>query len=70
MIGACEKMSLNSKTLFVAASILDKYLLKRNNSLPQDDLYLVSITTLHIACKYEEILKIPLSFIMREVGKG
>ena len=73
MIKVFDKMGLHSKTFFMAVNMLDLYLfysMLDGEFIKEDDLYLITITILHISCKYEEVPKILLSFILKQNGKN
>ena len=52
--------------------MLDLYLLYcalEKKWLTKDDLYLIGITLIHITIKLEEIFRVPLKAIVKELGK-
>lgn len=67
----CNILNLSPKNFFLAIDIVDLYLarVQGEDVLDQNDLYLLGITSIHIAIKLEENFKIPLDTIRKELGK-
>ncbi|KAK6089735.1 hypothetical protein P3W45_001237 [Vairimorpha bombi] len=54
IINVHNKLNLSQDTLFLAVFIIDKFLIKKE--IPSNKLYLVGISALMIACKFEEVI--------------
>lgn len=72
MIKVFEVMGLESKTFFVTVNIMDLYILfasEQKQIINKDELYLIALATIYIACKIEETYRVPLRIILKELGK-
>jgi len=64
----CEKLSLRDETLFLTIEIIDKMLIKYNFDLSGDDIHLISVVSLFIASKYEEVIPLRMKTIIEKVA--
>ena len=47
---------------------MDEYFAKSNHSHKKHDLHLVGVTSIFIACKYEEIYPVKLKTVYEKIG--
>ena len=66
-------LKLSDATFFLTIDIMDLYLFytsKEKTQIGRNDLYLIGITCLHIACKKEEVKRVPLDLVLKDLGKN
>ena len=55
MIEAQISFKLDDQSFFLAASILDRYLKNKSDTLEISDMHIIGVTSIFIASKYEDI---------------
>ena len=66
-----DVLGMENKSLFLSVFILDRYLLANwhpNKNYSVSILYLLGITCVFIAMKYEEVYPISIEFVEKELG--
>lgn len=55
MMEVCEEFMIKRDTLYISISFIDRYLVMADYEVPKNELQLIGITSLFLACKVEEV---------------
>jgi hypothetical protein len=67
LIEISEAYKCKGETLFLAIFIMDEYFRQCEQSLPLSDLHIIGVTSMFIACKYEEINPLKVKTVVRDI---
>ena len=68
MIEVLSSYKCSQQTFFLAVAIMDQFYAKSSISQQVTDLHLIGVSSMFIACKYEEIYPIKLSVIYEKIA--
>jgi hypothetical protein len=68
MVIVSASLKLRDETFFLAIDILDKVIIKFNYNLSDRDLHLISIISIFLASKYQEVVPIDLKLLLEKVA--
>lgn len=55
MMEVCEEFMLKRETLYISINFIDRYLQEVTYVVPKNELQLIGVTSMFIACKIEEV---------------
>lgn len=55
MTEVCEEFMLKRETFYISINYLDRYLTKATYVVPKNELQLIGVTSMFVACKVEEV---------------
>lgn len=55
MIEVCEEFMLKRETLYISINFIDRYLMLAPYEIPKNELQLIGVSAMFIACKVEEV---------------
>jgi len=68
MVEVFGKLSCNHQTLFLAVSIMDRYLAAKKTSLLQHEIHLLGIASMLIASKFEDVTPLSMETAFESLG--
>lgn len=68
MIEVMKSYKCSEETYFMAVRLLDTYLEKSKTRKEPNDLHLIGVTCIFIACKYEEIYPLRLKIVEERIA--
>jgi hypothetical protein len=55
MMEVCEEFMIKRDTMYIAVSLIDRYISMADYDIPKTELQLIGVTSLYLACKVEEV---------------
>ena len=55
MMEVSEEFMIKRDTMYISISFIDRYISMANYDIPKNELQLIGVTSLYLACKVEEV---------------
>jgi cyclin E len=55
MMEVCEEFMIKRDTMYISISFIDRYISMAEYDIPKNELQLIGVTSLYLACKVEEV---------------